>query len=147
MGKKLIISLNLFLLNSLPGNKILNKMGLSLLKDTISGSMCFQNLPESSEAIVDKYYFRHLLYQVASCILEDNELSQHQMDSLNKLGRDCAKYLQIKAYDHSPYAQVVLALYDLIVKEGMPQVSHGNKTAQQLTPWQSDNNNEQLFLF
>lgn len=122
-------------------------MGLSLLGDTISGSMCFQNLPESSQAIVDNYHFRHLLYQVASYVLEDNALSQHQMDFLNKLGRDCAKYLQMKAYDHSPYTQVVLALYDLIVKEGMPQVSYENKTAQQLTTWQSDNNNEQLFLF
>lgn len=96
-------------------------MGLSLLKDTISGGIF--KVHESSQAIMDNYHFRHMLYQFASHVLEDDELSQSKMESLKKLGSDCAMYLQMKAYDCASYAQVMLALHDLIVKAGMPQVS------------------------
>uniref|UniRef100_H3DA20 Si:ch211-210b2.2 n=1 Tax=Tetraodon nigroviridis TaxID=99883 RepID=H3DA20_TETNG len=107
-----------------PGNKILNKMGLSLLATTIPNGI--YKVPESSQAIMDNYHFRHMLYQCASYILEDHELSQHKMQSLKKLGHDCAKYLQIKAYDCSSYTQTMLALYDLLLKAGMPQVSESS---------------------
>lgn len=108
------------LLKRLPGNKILNKMGLSLLGDTISGGI--YKVPESSQAIIDQYHFRHMLHQFASQVF-DRGLSQLKMESLKKLGSDCAKYLQMKAYDWSSYTQIMLVLYDLIVKAGMPQVS------------------------
>lgn len=113
------------LLKCLPGNKILNKMGLSLLGDTISGGI--YKVPESSQAIIDNYQFRHMLYQFAGHILEDHVLSQHEMESLKKLGSDCAKYLQMKAYDRTSYTQIMLALYDLLVNAGMPQVSPRKK--------------------
>lgn len=113
------------LLKCLPGNKILNKMGLSLLENTISGGI--YKVPESSRAIIDNYHFRHMLYQFASHALEDHVLSQHEMESLKKLGSDCARYLQMKGYDRASYTQIMLALYDLIVKAGMPQVSPTKK--------------------
>lgn len=100
-------------------------MGLSLLGDTISGAT--YKVPESSQAIMDNYHFRHVLYQIASHVFEDHELSQSKMESLKKLGSDCAKYLQIKAYDCSSYTQVMLVLRDLIVNAGMPQVSPRKK--------------------
>lgn len=113
------------LLKCLPGNKILNKMGLSLLADTISAGS--YKVPESSQAIIDNYHFRHMLYQGANCVLEDHTLSQHKMQSLKKLGCDCATYLKMKAYDCSSYTQIMLALRDLIVKVGIPQVSPRNE--------------------
>lgn len=124
----------------LPGNKILNKMGLSLLGNTISGAI--YKMPESIQAIMDKYHFSQMLYQFASHVLEDNPLSDHIIKSLQKLGQDCAKYLQMKDYDCSSYTQVMQALCDLIIKEGMPQVSHRNKRVQQLTTCQSQKNTD-----
>lgn len=103
-------------------------MGLSLLADTIEGGIF--KVPEYSQAIVDNYHFRHVLYQFAGHVLEENVLSQQETESLKKLGSDCAKYLQMKAYGSSSYMQALLALYDLIVKAGMPQVSRQAKTAQ-----------------
>lgn len=122
--------------NVFPGNKILNKMGVSLLGDTIDGSI--YKVPESSQAIVDNYHFCHMLYQLAGHVVEDNALSQQETESLKKLSSDCAKFLQMKAYDCSAYTQVLLALYDLIVKAGMPQVSHRTKTVQWLIVCRSE---------
>lgn len=96
-------------------------MGLSLLANTISGGI--YKVPESSQAVIHNYHFRHMLHQFATHVLEDLVLSQHEMESLKKLGSDCAKCLQVKAYDCSSYTQIMLALYDLIVKAGMPQAS------------------------
>lgn len=120
-------------------------MGLSLLGDTISGST--YKVPESSQAIMDNYHFRHMLYQCASHVLEDHELSQREMESLKKLGGDCAKYLQMKAYDCSSYTQVMLVLRDLIVNAGMPQVSPRKvkKTVQQLITCCTEKNNDEYF--
>lgn len=103
-------------------------MGLSLLGDTIDGGI--YKVPESSQAIVDNYHFRHMLHQFGGHVLEENTLSQQETESLKKLGSDCAKFLQMKAYGSSSYMQVLLALFDLIVKAGMPQVSRRAKTAQ-----------------
>lgn len=95
-------------------------MGLSLLGDTLSGGV--HKVQESSRAIVDNYHFRHMLFQFAGHVLEDNTLSQHQTESLTKLRSDCAKFLQMRAYCDSSYMQVLLALCDM-VKADMPQVS------------------------
>lgn len=121
-------------------------MGLSLLGDTISGAT--YKVPESNQAITDNYHFRHILSQFASHVLEDHELSQSKMESLKKLGGDCAKYLQIKAYDCSSYTQVMLVLRDLIVNAGMPQVSPRKvkKPVQQLKTCRTEKNNDGVFL-
>lgn len=111
-------------------------MGISLLGDTLGGSV--YKVPESSQAIVDNYQFYHMLYQFAGHVLEGNALSQKETQSLKKLGSDCTKYLQMKAYDCPSYTQVLLALYDLIIKAGMPQVSQRNNTVQQLIIYQAE---------
>lgn len=103
-------------------------MGLSLLEDTIDASI--YKVPESSQAIVDNYHFRHMLSQFAGHVLEEKALSQSQTESFQKLSSHCAKFLQMRAYGCSSYMQVLLALYDLIVKAGVPQVSRRAKAAQ-----------------
>lgn len=104
-------------------------MGLSLLADAFSGGIF--KVPESSQAIINNYHFYHMMYLY---FLEESELSQHKLKSLKKLSRDFAEYLQMKAYDCPSYAQITLALYNLIVNAGMPQVSprktkHNSPTA------------------
>ncbi|XP_047449379.1 TRPM8 channel-associated factor homolog [Mugil cephalus] len=108
-------------LTEFSGNKILNKMGLSLLEKIISeGSY---KAPEPSQAIKDNYHFRHLLRRFAGHVTEGQELTGHEEECLKKLGGDCANYLAMKAHNCSSYTQVVSALTDILKKSGMPQVS------------------------
>uniref|UniRef100_A0A3B5ABI2 TRPM8 channel associated factor 2 n=1 Tax=Stegastes partitus TaxID=144197 RepID=A0A3B5ABI2_9TELE len=103
------------------GNKILNKMGLSLLGKTIGeGSY---KAPVPSQAIKDSYHFRHLLHRFAGHVSEGQELTAHEEECLKKLGGDCANYLHMKAHGCSSYTQVVSTLTDILKKSGMPQVS------------------------
>ncbi|XP_051814056.1 TRPM8 channel-associated factor homolog [Acanthochromis polyacanthus] len=103
------------------GNKILNKMGLSLLEKIIGeGSY---KAPVPSQAIKDTYHFRHLLHRFAGHVSEGEELTAHEEECLKKLGGDCANYLHMKAHDCSSYTQVVSTLTDILKKSGMPQVS------------------------
>ncbi|KAI3354556.1 hypothetical protein L3Q82_019054 [Scortum barcoo] len=108
------------LLDYLSGNKVLNKMGLSLLGATITGGS--YKAPVPSQAIKDTYHFRHLLQRFASHVAEGKELSKHEERCLKKLGRDCATYLNLKAHDCSSYTQVVATLTDLVKRSDMPQV-------------------------
>lgn len=110
-------------------------MGLSLLGNTIEGGI--YKVLEPRQAIVDNYHFRSLLYQFAAHVLEENALSQQETESLKMLGSHCAKFFQMKAYGSSSYMQVLLALYDLVVKAGVPQVSGRAGAAQRQAAVQS----------
>ncbi|XP_071351951.1 TRPM8 channel-associated factor homolog [Trachinotus anak] len=102
------------------GNKILNKMGLSLLGKIIGeGSY---KAPVLSQAVKDTYHFRHLLHRFAGHVNKGEELTGHEEECLKKLGGDCANYLSMKAHDCSSYTQVVSTLTDILRKSGMPQV-------------------------
>ncbi|XP_022616191.1 TRPM8 channel-associated factor homolog [Seriola dumerili] len=102
------------------GNKILNKMGLSLLGNIIGeGSY---KAPVPSQAIKDGYHFRHLLHRFAGHVNKGVALTEHEEECLKKLGRDCANYLNMKAHDCSSYTQVLSTLTDILKKSGMPQV-------------------------
>ncbi|XP_034459753.1 TRPM8 channel-associated factor homolog [Hippoglossus hippoglossus] len=103
------------------GNKILTKMGLSLLGAIIGGGV--YKAPVPSQAIKDTYHFRHLLHRFAGHVNEGSELTKHEEECLKKLGTDCSTYLTMKAHDCSFYAQVLSALTDIILRVGMPQVS------------------------
>ncbi|XP_070761989.1 TRPM8 channel-associated factor homolog [Enoplosus armatus] len=101
------------------GNKILNKMGLSLLEKIIwEGSY---KAPVPSQAIKDTCHFLHLLRCFAGHVTHGEELTGHEEGCLKKLGGDCADYLHMKARDCSSYTRVVSTLTD-ILKLGMPQV-------------------------
>lgn len=116
--------MKLGLLKCLSGNKILNKMGLSLLGATIGGGL--YKAPVPSQAIKDTYHFRHLLHCFAGHVNQGKELSKHEEECLTKLGQDCANYLHMNAHDSSYYAQVVSTLTDIVKKSGMPQVRRQN---------------------
>ncbi|KAI3354546.1 hypothetical protein L3Q82_019053, partial [Scortum barcoo] len=102
------------------GNKILNKMGLSLLEKIIGDGS--YKAPVPSQAIQDTYHFRHLLHRFAGHVTQGEELTKNEEECLIKLGGDCAKYLHMKAHDCSSYAHVVSTLTDILKKSGMPQV-------------------------
>ncbi|XP_054467922.1 TRPM8 channel-associated factor homolog isoform X2 [Anoplopoma fimbria] len=107
-------------LTDFSGNKILNKMGLSLLEHIIwEGSF---KAPVPSQAIKDTYHFRHLLHRFAGHVTEGEDLTEREEEYLKKLGKDCANYLRMKAHDCSSYTQVVSSLTDIIKKSNMPQV-------------------------
>ncbi|KAM3616936.1 uncharacterized protein V6R79_026419 [Siganus canaliculatus] len=108
------------LMTDYSGNKILNKMGISLLDKTIGGGL--YKAPVPSQAVKDKYHFRHLLKRFAGHVTCGEELTKHEEECLKKLGGDCANYLHMKAHDCSSYAQIVSTLIDIIKKTGMPQV-------------------------
>ncbi|XP_053176530.1 TRPM8 channel-associated factor homolog isoform X2 [Scomber japonicus] len=107
-------------LTDFSGNKILNKMGLSLLAATI-GAGCYK-APVPSQAIKDTYHFRHLLHRFAGHVTKGQQLTQHEEKCLKKLGSDCANYLRMQAHDCSSYKQVVSTLTDILKSSGMPQV-------------------------
>ncbi|XP_026224933.1 TRPM8 channel-associated factor homolog [Anabas testudineus] len=105
-------------------NKILNKMGLSLLKETIGeGSY---KAPVLSQDTTDNSHFCHLLRRVAGHVIKREELTKFEEQCLKKLGSDCASYLHMKAYDWYSYEQVVSTLTDILKRAGMPQVNEKN---------------------
>lgn len=95
-------------------------MGLSLLGATL-GAGCYK-APLPSQAIKDKYHFRHILRRFAGHVTQGEELTKHEEACLKKLGGDCATFLHMKAHDCSSYTQVVSTLTDILKKSGMPQV-------------------------
>ncbi|XP_051252627.1 LOW QUALITY PROTEIN: TRPM8 channel-associated factor homolog [Dicentrarchus labrax] len=107
-------------LTDFAGNKVLNKMGLSLLGATVKGGL--YKAPVPSQAIKDTYHFRHLLHRFAGHVTQGTELSKHEEECLQKLGKDCSTFLHMKAHDCSSYTQVVSTLTDILKKTGMPQV-------------------------
>ncbi|XP_051814054.1 TRPM8 channel-associated factor homolog [Acanthochromis polyacanthus] len=104
------------------GNKILTKMGLSLLGSTIGGG--HYKAPVPSQAIKDTYHFRHSLRRFASHVTVGEKLNKHDEECLIKLGHDCTTYLRRNAHHCSDYAQVVSTLTNLLMKSGLPEVSH-----------------------
>ncbi|KAM4741993.1 TRPM8 channel-associated factor homolog isoform 1-T2 [Anableps anableps] len=103
------------------GNKILNQMGLSLMKTTINAGV--YKVPDPSKATKDTYHFRHLLHRFAKHVTVEEKLSKHEEEFLKKLGSDCATYLNMKAHDSCLYSQVLATLTDILKKSGLPQVS------------------------
>ncbi|KAK2912775.1 TRPM8 channel-associated factor homolog [Channa argus] len=107
-----------------PGNKILNKMGISVMEKTIEeGSY---KAPVPSQVMKDTYNFRHLLHRLSDHVNEGEELTGNEQDNLKKLGGDCANYLRMNAHDSSSYAQMVSTLVDVLKKSGLPQVSESS---------------------
>lgn len=103
------------------GNKILNKMGLSLLASTIEAGQ--YKAPVPSQAVKDAYHFRDSLRRFAGHVNVGEKLNKHDKECLNKLGHDCTTYLSRRAFDCSDYAQVVSTLTNVLKKTGLPEVS------------------------
>ncbi|KAK2912778.1 TRPM8 channel-associated factor homolog [Channa argus] len=105
-----------------PGNKILNKMGLSLLGKTIKSGSYKAPVPNQA---TNANHLCHLLRRTASHVIEGEKLTKSEEEGLKKLGLYCAKYLQMKANDWYSYSLVLSTLTD-ILKLGMPQVNEKN---------------------
>lgn len=106
-----------------PGNKILNKMGLSVLKSTISAEL--HNVPTPSQAMSSNSHFRELLKRFVGHAIEGEELTT-QEQHLKKLREECSYYLNLKAYDSYSYTEVLSLLTEILKHCGMPQVSEEN---------------------
>uniref|UniRef100_A0A4W6DRZ1 Peptidase M60 domain-containing protein n=1 Tax=Lates calcarifer TaxID=8187 RepID=A0A4W6DRZ1_LATCA len=108
-------------LTEFSGNRILNKMGLSLLPATISeGSY---KAPVPSQAVKDTLHFRSLLRRFAAHVIQGKQLTKREQKHLQKLGMECASFLKMKAHDTFNYTQVLSILTDILKKTGMPQVA------------------------
>ncbi|KAM7413563.1 hypothetical protein PAMA_020778 [Pampus argenteus] len=103
------------------GNKILNKMGLSLLKNIIGEGN--YKAPVPSQAIKDTYHFRHILRRFAGHVTQSEEFTKHEEVWLKKLDKDISNYLRMEVHDYS-YKQMVSGLID-ILKLSMPQIQIG----------------------
>lgn len=102
------------------GNRILNRMGLSLLGGTIpAGSY---PAPTPGQGSTQGYHFRQLLHSFASHVTTGEELTQHEETCLKKLGGDCASFLNMQAYDCSSYSNILSTLTDILKKADVPQV-------------------------
>uniref|UniRef100_A0A3Q2G1L0 TRPM8 channel-associated factor homolog n=1 Tax=Cyprinodon variegatus TaxID=28743 RepID=A0A3Q2G1L0_CYPVA len=75
------------------GNKILNKMGLSLLRKTVQKGE--YKAPDPSQ--VKEFHIRDLLHRFAGHVLEGRELNKEDEEHLEKLGKDLASFLNMKA--------------------------------------------------
>ncbi|KAM6987376.1 TRPM8 channel-associated factor homolog [Tautogolabrus adspersus] len=106
-------------LTDYPGNHVLNKMGLSVTGSIVTGGVF--KAPEPSKA-KENYHFRQLLRRFTDHVNKGDKLSQHEEESLKKLGQDCASYLHMNAHDCCSYTQVVSTLTNVLKKSGMPQV-------------------------
>ncbi|KAK9520529.1 hypothetical protein VZT92_020409 [Zoarces viviparus] len=106
------------------GNKILNKMGLSVLPATISESSFKVHVP--TEGKNDTEHFLSLLRLFAGHVAQGEKLEEeHLKEHLRKLGVDCTNYLRMMAHDSCSYTNV-LSILTGILKSNMPQVSEKN---------------------
>uniref|UniRef100_A0A3B4A2Y9 Peptidase M60 domain-containing protein n=1 Tax=Periophthalmus magnuspinnatus TaxID=409849 RepID=A0A3B4A2Y9_9GOBI len=75
------------------GNKLLNKMGMTLLEKYITDGAYKPPIP--SQALKDTYHFRHVLCKFAGHVTKGEELSKHEEEWLTKLSHDCTTYLHL----------------------------------------------------
>ncbi|XP_075956707.1 TRPM8 channel-associated factor homolog [Anarhichas minor] len=106
------------------GNKILNKMGLSLLAGFMNERSYKVHVP--TEAKKDTDHFRSLLRLFAGHVTQGEKLGKHEEEHLKKLGVDCTNYLNMNAHDSCSYTQVLSVLIDIFKSPDMPQVSEKN---------------------
>ncbi|XP_037836723.1 TRPM8 channel-associated factor homolog [Kryptolebias marmoratus] len=130
-------------LQDFSGNKILNKMDLSVLKETISNRVF--KAPQPSQA--NYFHFRRLLHRFAGHVLEGRELRKQDEELLKQLEMECAHFLSMKAYDSYSYTQILSILTD-ILKVGLPQVSDENpvSSAQDLMRLNLESNVYNVYL-
>ncbi|XP_051963010.1 TRPM8 channel-associated factor homolog isoform X2 [Xyrauchen texanus] len=103
-----------------PGNHILNKMGLCILGNTLSGGL--YKAPEAELICREGYHFRNMLQRFAEHVTQGQELTAQEQSCLKQLGSDCASYLRMQAHDCAAYTSMVALLSDMVKKVGVPQV-------------------------
>ncbi|XP_033832545.1 TRPM8 channel-associated factor homolog [Periophthalmus magnuspinnatus] len=99
------------------GNKLLNKMGMTLLEKYITDGTYKPPIP--SQALKDTYHFRHVLCKFAGHVTKGEELSKHEEEWLTKLSHDCTTYLHLDTSNN--YNQILHTFTEIIKKAGLPQ--------------------------
>lgn len=106
-----------------PGNRILNKMGLCLMGNTLKGGLYkAQQISEDGDSRTQAYHFRDLLQRFASHVIQGQDLTNHEQKCLQKLRNDCTNYLRMQDHDSASYTSMVALLTDMVKKAGVPQV-------------------------
>nr|XP_057936543.1 TRPM8 channel-associated factor homolog [Doryrhamphus excisus]XP_057936544.1 TRPM8 channel-associated factor homolog [Doryrhamphus excisus]XP_057936545.1 TRPM8 channel-associated factor homolog [Doryrhamphus excisus]XP_057936546.1 TRPM8 channel-associated factor homolog [Doryrhamphus excisus]XP_057936547.1 TRPM8 channel-associated factor homolog [Doryrhamphus excisus]XP_057936549.1 TRPM8 channel-associated factor homolog [Doryrhamphus excisus]XP_057936550.1 TRPM8 channel-associated factor len=108
-------------LTEFAGNKILNRMGLSLLGSYVRGEVF--KAPVPSQSVKDAYHFRHLLQRFAAHVTQGQDLTKNEEQYYKRFGKDCATFLKMNGHDRYSYAHVLSTLIHVIKKSGMPQIS------------------------
>lgn len=103
-----------------PGNRILNKMGISILGSTVNAGL--YKAPEPETACSEVYHFRPMLRRLAGHVMCGEPLKQHEQNSLKHLGQDCSAYLHMNAHNCHSYASIVSVLTNVVKQGGVPQV-------------------------
>ena len=106
-------------LTKYPGNHILNQMGLSILPNTLEAGL-YKVQPVKE--LVKVYQFRQFLTLFVDSMTQSQSLNEDQKGCLQKMGRDCAKYLTMSAHDCASYSSVLEILTDLVKTGKVPQV-------------------------
>ncbi|XP_065137607.1 TRPM8 channel-associated factor homolog [Paramisgurnus dabryanus] len=103
-----------------PGNRILNKMGLSILASTVNAGL--YKAPEIKEGFKDVYHFRNVLGHFGKHVTMGQKLAPHVEGSLKQLCNDLTKYLHMRTYDCASYNSMVTHFTDMVKEIGVPQV-------------------------
>lgn len=107
-------------LTDYPGNRILNKLGFSILGNTLRPGK--YKAPNPGHLGNEAYRFRSMLKQVAGHVTSGQELKPHEQSSLQRLGGDCTSFLRMRAHDCLSYTGVLELLTDVVKTGGVPQV-------------------------
>lgn len=100
-----------------PGNRILNRFGLSILGQS---GQAAKYLPVGPG---EHYHFRRALLLFSTQLQERQELTEPLKGWLHRLAQDCAAFLRIPAHDCPAYASLHRILTKVLKRSGIPQVS------------------------
>ncbi|XP_062838799.1 TRPM8 channel-associated factor homolog [Anolis carolinensis] len=108
-----------------PGNKILNKFGVGILEkvlDVPGDSYSVQPIKE----LASSYHFRKALFQFKQHLQNHQALTSPYSSWVQKLGQDSAAFINIPATNSPPFFSVDEDLMDLVVQNGIPDISASN---------------------
>ncbi|NWU89281.1 TCAF2 factor, partial [Upupa epops] len=100
-----------------PGNKILNRFGLSILGQSIQATKYL------TVGTGEHYHFRNALALFNIHVDQHEELKRPLKDWLQKLAQDCIAFLHIPAHDCPAYASLHRILSKVLQRNGIPHVS------------------------
>uniref|UniRef100_A0A8C3H0Y6 Uncharacterized protein n=3 Tax=Corvus moneduloides TaxID=1196302 RepID=A0A8C3H0Y6_CORMO len=100
-----------------PGNRILNRFGLSILGQRGQAA----KYPPVGPG--EHYHFRRALLLFSTQLQERRELTEPLKGWLPRLAQDCAAFLHIPAHDCPAYASLHRILTKVLKRSGIPQVS------------------------
>lgn len=110
---------NCNVMSEYPGNRILNKMGLSILDNTVTGGL--YKAPEINE---DVYHFRNGLRYLGNHVSKGYEFTPDEEGCLKQLGNDCESYLRMRAHDCASFNSIITLFTNMVKEIGIPQVSN-----------------------